>query len=76
MIHTPKTPVSSHEEADTLMMVHALEIVEDGEEVDFFAQDTDWLVLILRRLEKLGKQTHFITGTDDKRRRIALQPVY
>lgn len=38
---TPKTPVSSHEEADTLMMVHALEFAEDGEEVDFFSQDTD-----------------------------------
>ena len=39
----PKTPVSSHEEADTLMMVHALEIAETGEFlISFLKIQTGW----------------------------------
>ena len=48
----PSTGISSHDEADTIMMIRALEIVQTKKEnvVDFFTQDTDWWVLILRRL--------------------------
>ena len=76
IFYDSKTPVSSHEEADTLMMVHALELAEDGEDIDFFSQDTDWMVLILKRMEKLGSNTHFVTGSTENRRKIALQPIY
>ena len=36
-------------------MLHALEIVNSkpGRKVDFFTQDTDWWVLVLRRLPEL-----------------------
>ena len=56
----PKTLVSFHENADTLMMLHALEIAETGEGVDFFSQDTDWMVLILKRMQIIGAQLSFI----------------
>ena len=68
--------MSSHEEADTLMMVHALELAEDGEDVDFFSQDTDWMVLILKRMEKLCSNAQFVTGSTENKRKIALQPIY
>ena len=55
----PKTLVSSHEDADTLMMLHALEIAETREGVDFFSQNTDWMVLILKRMDYLDSVTHF-----------------
>ncbi|KAH3691079.1 hypothetical protein DPMN_191754 [Dreissena polymorpha] len=48
------TPVSTQEEADTLLIIHAVEIVQTGFSVDFFSQDTDWLVLLLRRHDILG----------------------
>ena len=55
----PKTLVNFHENADTLMMLHALEIAETGEGVDFFSQDTDWMVLILKRMQIIGAQLSF-----------------
>ena len=58
------------------MMVHALEIAETGEFLDFFSQDTDWMVLILKRMENLGPNTCFIAGNAEKRRKIVLQPIY
>ena len=58
------------------MMVHALEIAENGEFLDFFSQDTDWMVLILKRMENLGPNTCFIAGNAEKRRKIVLQPIY
>ena len=66
--YNPKTPVSTHEEAGTLMMVHALDLAEDGKDIDFFSQDTDWIVLILNRMEKQGSNTHFATGSTENRR--------
>ena len=60
----PSTGISSHEEADTIMMIHALEIVQTTKEnvVDFFTQDTDRWVLILRRLPELGPHSAIVTG--------------
>jgi hypothetical protein len=61
----PTTEVSSQEGADTLMMPHALEVVNEdaNNQVDFFTQDTDWWVLILRRLPQLGQNTGIVTGS-------------
>ena len=46
--HKPTTGVSTQEEADTLMMPHALELVNFATDVDvdFYTQDTDWFVII------------------------------
>ena len=32
--------------------------------------------MILKRIEKLGSNTHFVTGNAGNRRKIALQPIY
>ena len=51
----PTTTVSTQEEADTLMIPHGIEVAASpGNKVDFFTQDTDWFVLILRRAKILG----------------------
>jgi hypothetical protein len=70
------TGESTQEEADTLMILHGLELAHSGVEVDFFTQDTDWWVLLLRRLPEIGFNTYILTGTSDKRRFIALKPIY
>ena len=59
-------------------MIHALEIVkaDQGNVVDFFTQDTDWWVLILRRLSELGPHSAIVTGTSTNRRTVVLQPIY
>ena len=74
----PTTCVSSHEEADTLMMLHALEIVNSkpGRKVDFFAQDTDWWVLVLRHLPELGKTTSLIHSSSQEREKVKIWPIY
>ncbi|KAH3839450.1 hypothetical protein DPMN_112881 [Dreissena polymorpha] len=64
------TSVSTQEEADTLMIIHAVEIVQTGFSVDFFSQDTDWLVLLLRRHDILGALPRMLTGHKDLRRLI------
>jgi hypothetical protein len=64
--------VSIQEEAGTLMIPV---VATPGNEVDFFTQDSDWFVLILRRLLKLNKNTRIMTGTSETRRRVALQPI-
>lgn len=72
------TGVSSQEEADTLMMPHALELVGEqiGNEVDFFTQDTDWWVLLLCRHSQLGPNTAIVNGSKETRKRILLKPIY
>ena len=47
----PTTSVSTHKEADTSMVPHALEVIneEPGNEIDFFTKDTDCWILSLRR---------------------------
>ena len=70
---------STQEEADTLMIlhhVHGLELARSGIEVAFFTQDTDWWVLLLRRLPEIGFNTYIPTGTSDTRRFIALKLIY
>ena len=50
----PSTGVSTQEEADTLIMLHAAEISKAGKNVHIMTQDTDVMVLALRRLRVLG----------------------
>ena len=59
-------------------MIHALEIVQTTKEnvVDFFTQDTDRRVLILRSLPELGPHSAIVTGTSINRRTVVLQPIY
>lgn len=70
------TGVSTHEEADTLMILHAVEVAGTGFEVHIYSQDTDVLLLALRRVPMLGTRPAMIMGTGERRRIIQLKPIY
>ena len=53
----PSTPVSSQAEADTLMILHAIELTSDNKSVHFLTQDTDVMIVALRRYSLLGPNT-------------------
>lgn len=71
----PSTEVSTQEEADTLIILHAAEVSAAGKSVHIMTQDTDVMVLALRRLPMLGPKTTMLMGKGDKRRKILLQPI-
>ena len=68
--------VSSQEEADTLMILHATESAKDGSVVHIYSQDTDVLILALRRVPLLGRSPAMVMGTCDRGRIIPLLPIY
>ena len=57
------TGVSTQEEADTIMVLHAVEVARSRLDVHIYSQDTDVLLLTLRRVPILGKQAALIMGT-------------
>ena len=56
------TGVITQEETDTLIILHAAEISKAGKNVHIMTQDTDVMVLALRRLTVLGLQTTMLMG--------------
>ena len=62
------TNVSTQEEADTLMVLHAVKIAASGD------TDTDVLLLALRRVPQLGRNAALIMSTGNHRRTVLLQP--
>ena len=55
---------SSHEEADTKIILHAADAVTRGvTKLDILSPDTHVLVLCIRRLADLTTDKHFIKGT-------------
>ena len=59
--------VSTHEEADTLMIhMHAVEVASNGMNVHIYSQDTDVLLLALRRTPLLGDCSAVIMGTSER----------
>ena len=67
---------STQEEADTLMIHHAVEDASNGMNVHIYSQDTDVLLLALRRTPLLGDCSAAIMGTSERRRKVFLQPIY
>jgi hypothetical protein len=66
----------SQEEADTRIILHSIDAVKRGAtELYIQSPDTDVLVLVIRRYDRLCKKTFFITGTGNKKRVIPLEPV-
>ena len=59
-------------------MLHAAEIFKAGKNVHIMTQDTDVMVLALRRLTVLGLQTTMLMGTGEigNRRTILPKPIY
>ena len=67
---------STQEEADTLLLLHALYMAGTGVEVQIMSPDTDVMILALRRYPKLGLNPSFITGVGSRRRVVYLKPIY
>ena len=67
---------SDQEEADTKMLLPALDATANGEtDLYIHSPDTDVLVLPLRRYPGLCVKTSFVAGTGDNHRVIGLSPV-
>ena len=68
---------SNHEEADTKLVLHAIEATSNGaSSIEICSPDTDVFVLALRYFPDLCDGTTFVTGTGEKRRSIPLKPIY
>jgi len=50
---------------DTLMILHAVEIAASGATVHVYTQDTDVLLLALRGVPQLGRNSALIMGTGE-----------
>ena len=67
---------SSQEEADTKMLLHALDVTADGpSEIQIHSPDTDVFVLSLRRYLNLCENMSFVTGKGSNHRVIKLRPI-
>ena len=67
---------SSLEEADTKMILHAVDAVTHGAtEVNIFSPDTDVFILSLRRYPDLCRNVNFVTGTGHRHRVVKLQTI-
>ena len=67
---------SDQEEADTKMILHALDATANGAtEVKIHSPDTDVFILALRRYPELCDNTKFVTGTGQRHREIHLKPI-
>ena len=70
---------SSHEEADTVIIMYAVDAVDAadaGFRVHIYSQDTYDLLLALRRVSQLGSNAAMIMGTGERRHKVMLQPIY
>ena len=64
----------SQEEADTLLILHALTVDKDAELV-VDSPDTDVLILLIEMCHRLPAATSFLTGRRNLRRNIAVQAI-
>ena len=67
---------SNQEEADTKIILHAVDATSDGAtEIQIHSPDTDVFVLALRREPELCGNVSFVTGKGRNRRAIKLEPI-
>ena len=64
----------SQEEADNLLILHALMVDKDAELV-IDSPDTDILILLIEMYQRLPAATSFLSGRRNLRRNIAVQPI-
>ena len=68
---------SSHEEADTRMILHAVDASKRGATViEIHSPDTDVFLLLIRRFPDLCKNTSFVTGKTSFHRTIPIAPIF
>ena len=67
---------SNHKEADTKLLLHAVDATISGATsiLEIMSPDTDVFVLSLRRFPQLCQNTTFVTGRGEHLRKIALRP--
>lgn len=65
----PTLQSHAHEEADTLVILHALSLNKNTE-VDIYSTDTDILLELICMYPKLPRATTFVTGKGDLRRKL------
>ena len=69
--------VSTQEEADTLMILHAHQLAKAGFIVTIiFARHGRFASLALRRSDELGRHARIIMGTEENRQKILLRPIF
>ena len=75
-VHVPGSLVShGHEEADTLLLLHALTIEHDAE-IIIDSPDTDVFLLMVHMYPRLPVDAYFLTGKGKLNRKIAIKPIY
>ena len=64
----------NHEEADTLMILHAIDVASCNpfRKVIVCSLDTDVFLLLIHHYESLSAETHFLTGFGDRKRIISV----
>ena len=67
---------SSHEEADPILILHALHAYKSGSNVHIMSPDTDVFILALYHVPTLGDSISVIVGTGAKQRSVFLKPIY
>ena len=67
---------STQEEADTMIILHAVHASQDGYTVHIFSPHTDVFILAIRSLQNLGNDACMFLGTGDKHRCVPLEPIY
>ena len=68
---------SSHEEADTKIIFHAIKAKERGAtQLDVYSPDTDVFILLIRRYPQLPMETSFVTGRGTQQRKIQIKKIY
>ena len=73
---TVTSVVSTQEEADTMMIMHAVEVAGLGYNVHIYSPDSDVLLLALRRVPLLGNEAALIMGTGGAQRKILIKPIF
>ena len=67
---------SDHEEADTKIILHAVDATADGAtDLTIHSPDTDVLVVAIRRSSEVRLNTSFVTGIGASHRSMKLQPI-
>lgn len=69
------TSASTQEETDMLTILYAVEIAATGYTVHIYNQDTDVLLLVVRRVPKLGGNAALIMDIADRSCTVLLQPI-
>jgi hypothetical protein len=75
---TPAWCLHSRRSRYLVMILHAVEAAKAGSIFHIYSQDTDVLLLALRRvpLDLLGEQAALLMGTGDRHRLVLLKPIY